>query len=97
MSRFREGMRCKIVQPIYGWESVAAEYMGRTVVLGRSTSRTDAGTAWYFKLEPKFPRGHVLADAFNNGWLWVQEASIRPRGFSVWVADMEARWPQEHA
>lgn len=99
MSAFRAGLRCRIVRPIYGWESTAALYMGKTLRITRSVNKGGhIGRAWYFEMEPKLPDSHELAEAFNSGYLWVQEVAITPTGlgFGAWYRKVEGRWPQEH-
>lgn len=99
MSTFKTGMLCRVVRPIYGWESVADQYVGRTVRLTRSfDQRGSIGNTWYFLAEPRLPIDHQLADAFNSGYLWVQEATIvHVSGrFGAWYREAKAKWPQEH-
>lgn len=100
MRAFTAGMRVKVVRPIYGWHQHAAEYIGRTFVLLRRIEPDGAddrfSPRWYFEADPPI-RGTINDDAYNGGYLWVEEASLQRRGFAMWVADMEARWPREHA
>lgn len=98
MSAFRAGLRCRIVRPIYGWESLADHYVGRTVRLAHSTDRRGSiGNTWYFLAEPRLPADRQLADAFNCGYLWVQESAIAPISgrFGAWYREAKAKWPQE--
>lgn len=95
MSRFRAGQRCKIVGPIYGWEVYKREYMGRTIRLRREFTYSDSYPRWYFVADPPITNSHDNA-AYNNGYLWIHETSLRPTGFGAWVSSVEERWPREH-